>query len=346
MQNFLSDESFNSEPGSSRVRRGTAIERRKFASNRPINLRGPIVEALIMDGHNVNLWRNHDPSTILDVRYLRRLTLAHCNHPIQMPWQSYPPDLQILEMLDPLPSYPIVTNLYLRDQQFARPLSHFRNLKVLDIQNVGAPICEVLWNLCESGKNLKVLKLHDRKISGIDRCYSFQRHQPQFHSTELDCSFDKLLVHLCPNLQTLSLDISSYGLEGDTPMVRRLGSDSISLTLEPLLEELAKYPTFSVSETLRSLTDLRYLRLVTPHSSAQCNGQGALRFADKVWSTKLESFTMVASISGDIYKYSVRPTEYKSVPGSQAEWCVMSRGSSDTTGHEQNSLYLRERFEE
>ncbi|KAI4243788.1 MAG: hypothetical protein L6R42_010649 [Xanthoria sp. 1 TBL-2021] len=149
-----------------------------------------------------------------------------------MPWQSYPTDLQILEMLDPVPSYPIVTDLYLRDQQFAQPLSHFRNLKVLDIQNVGAPICEVLWNLCESGKNLK------------------------------------------------------------------------------------------------------------------CNGQGALRFADKVWSTKLKSFTMVASISDDIYKYSVRPTEYKSVPGSQSEWCVMSRGSSDTTGHEQNSLYLRERFEE
>lgn len=116
-------------------------------------------------------------------------------------------------------------------------------------------------------------------------------------------------------------------------------SDSISVALEPLMEEVARCPTFSVSETLHFLNNLHHLRLVTPCSYVECNGQGALRFAERVWPVKLESFPLVASTSGENRRYRVGPMGY------QSEWCVIYKGSGDSTGHGQNNLYLQEPFD-
>lgn len=113
------------------------------------------------------------------------------------------------------------------------------------------------------------------------------------------------------------------------------------------MEELARWcPTFSVSETLRSLNDLHHLRLVTPCSYVECNGQGALIVAEKVWPVKLESFPLAASTSGENHRYRVGPTmEYQSFRGSQVEWWVISKERGDSTGHGQNNLYPQEPFE-
>ncbi|KAL9634118.1 MAG: hypothetical protein Q9204_003123 [Flavoplaca sp. TL-2023a] len=283
------------------------MARQNVASQTPPALYGPIIKTIIIVGHNVNLWRNHDPSKVFDVRNIRRLILAGCRDPIFVPWQAYPPGLEVLEILDP---------------------------------NVGAPICEVLFHLQESGTSLKILNLHDQEISGIDMCYKFRRQQPG--TTDIACFFLKLLAYLCPNLQTLSLDISSHGLEQDHPTVHHLRFDSYSVTLEPMLEEVARYPTLSLSETFRSLRDLQFLRLVTPFSPAMCNSQNALRYAGNLWSKSLKTFTLVASVSAggkSVGSLDARG-DYRLIPRSESEWCVKSRGSSDTTGHENNCLYL------
>ncbi|KAI4271644.1 MAG: hypothetical protein LQ337_005868 [Flavoplaca oasis] len=318
------------------------MARQNIAFKTPSGLRGPTVKTIIMVGHNVNLWRNHDPSKVFDVRNIRRLILAGCRDPIFVPWQAYPSGLEVLEILDPVPSYPIGAGLYLREQQLARPLSHFTRLNVLNLQNVGAPICEVLFHLQESGTSLKVLKLHDQEVSGIDMCYKFRPQHPR--TTDIACFFLKLLAYLCPNLQTLSLDISSHGLEQDHPMVHHRCSDSYSAILEPMLEEVARYPTLSLSETFRSLRDLQSLRLVTPFSPAMCKNNNALRYAEKLWSKSLKNFTLVASASADGKCVGSLDAsgDYKLIPGSQLEWCVKSRGSNDTTGRENNYLYLVE----
>ncbi|KAL8851545.1 MAG: hypothetical protein Q9221_003565 [Calogaya cf. arnoldii] len=334
--NFLLDESLHSDLDPHLVRKSSARTRHNVTSKSASGLPGPVLEALIMDGHNVNRWRQHDPSTMLDVRSLKRLTLENSENPIFVPWQLYPPDLEVLEIVNPVRTFPINADLYLREQLLARPLSQFRTLKVLNLQHVGAPIREVLFHLHDGGKNLQVLRLHDREISGFDMVYRFQRHQSQNNSTEIYCPFPKLLAYLCPNLHTLSLDISPYGLEQDSLSVQSLGSDSFSAALEPLMEDLAKYPTFSVSETLRSLKSLRHLRLVTSRLWAECDGQGALKFAERLWSPKLKSFTLVVSASADLLR------ENDIVLGTQSEWCVMSRGSNDATPHENYNLYLQD----
>ncbi|KAL8661805.1 MAG: hypothetical protein Q9168_008347 [Polycauliona sp. 1 TL-2023] len=320
------------------------LTQRNTASRLPPDLDGPIIETIVMNHHNVNKWRNRDPAAVLDVRNLRRLVLAGCRDPILMPWQLYPRDLEALEIVDPVPTYPIEAGLYVSRQQLAPLLSHFHHLKVLKLQNVGAPICEVLFNLRKSGMSLKVLILHDHESSGIDKCYVFKRQ----HSLPIDCSFDKLLIHLCPNVQKLSLDISTVGLVRDVCTVRQLGSDSVSIAQEPLLEELAEYPTQPLSETLGSLRDLQVLRLVTPYSPITCNSQDVLKTAGKMWSTTLKKFTLVASTPQD--EYGVPLTDVYgngiSIPGPRSEWNVMSKRSIDDAGREQCSIFLEEQPKE
>ncbi|KAL8977795.1 MAG: hypothetical protein Q9205_006477 [Flavoplaca limonia] len=345
IKGYLCDASYCFKSGLDRVGEKNKLARQNVASQTPPGLYGPIIKTIIMVGHNVNLWRNHDPSKVFDVRNIRRLILAGCRDPIFVPWQAYPPGLEVLEILDPVPSYPIGAGLYLRERQLARPLLHFTRLNVLNLQNVGAPICEVLFHLQKSGTSLKVLSLHDQEVSGIDMCYKFQRQQPG--TTDIiECFFLKLLAYLCPNLHTLSLDVSSHGLEQDHPTVHHQCSDSYSATLEPMLEEVARYPTLSLSETFRSLRDLQFLRLMTPFSPAMCNSQNALRYAGRLWSKSLKTFKLVASASAGakcVGSLDARG-DYKLIPGSQWEWCVKSTGSSDTTGHENNCLYLLEDF--
>ncbi|KAL8649687.1 MAG: hypothetical protein Q9226_005470, partial [Calogaya cf. arnoldii] len=334
--NFLLDESLHCDLGPNHTRKGTSTARNTVASKLLSELHGPVLKALIMDGHQVRRWRQHDPSAMLNVRSLRRLTLVNCENPILVPWHSYPPELEILEIVNPVRTYPINADLYLREQLLARPLSQFRTLKVLNLQHVGAPIREVLFNLRDGGKNLKVLRLHDREISGIDMDYRFLRHQPQGHSAVINCPFPWLLAHLCPNLQTLSLDITQDGLKHNFPATRTLASDSVSTALEPLLEELAEFPIFSVSEALRSLKSLQHLRLVTS-SLAECNGQDALKFAERLWSTKLKSVTLVVSAYADFLKENII------VSGTQSEWCIMSRGSNDARPQENYNLQANAR---
>ena len=206
VKKYLCDASYCFKSGPDRVGEKNTLARQKVAFQTPPGLHGPIIKTIMMVVHNVNLWRNHDPSKVFDVRNVRRLILAGCRDPIFVPWQAYPPGLEVLKILDPVPSYPIGAGLYLGERQIARPLSHFTRLNVLDLQNVGAPICEVLFHLQESGTSLKVLNLHDQEISGIDMCYKVRRQQPG--TTDIACFFLKLLAYLCPNLHTLSLDIS------------------------------------------------------------------------------------------------------------------------------------------
>ncbi|KAL8921376.1 MAG: hypothetical protein Q9172_004040 [Xanthocarpia lactea] len=206
-------------------------------------------------------------------------------------WHCYPQDLETLEIVDPVQTYPIRVGLLLTENLLAKPLSHFRNLEELTLQNVGAPICEVLINLCESGKKLKVLQLQDQEVSGIDQVYRFRRKEPRGDSEYLNCPFHKLLVYICPNVEILSLDISINTLEQGPLDVHLRGSDSRSAALEPLLEELEQIPTLPVCETLRSLQRLRSLQLTLPDGSAR-REQVVLAFAKKWWSTDLEYFSV------------------------------------------------------
>lgn len=189
-----------------------------LASTKQAKCSGPILESLVINRFDMTHWlkhgwRSHDPSVGLNFHGLSRLTLVNCDNAYAMQWQRYPPDLAVLEILDPFQNFPVKCGLYLSDNILAQPLAHFRNLAVLNLQNIGPPIGEVLWNLCENSKKLKVLKLHDQDVEGIDICYRFRRNQPLQNSEFLECPLHKLLVHICPAVQILSVDISSSGLK-------------------------------------------------------------------------------------------------------------------------------------
>ena len=275
-------------PFANRDERLTPLAWRK--SRNPSTSSGPGLESLVLHKNDVRLWQKHDLSQSLDLRRLKRLALDRCNNPMSISWHCYPQDLERLEIADPVQTYPIRVGLLLTENLFAKPLFYFHNLEELSLQNVGAPICEVLINLCERGNKLKVLQLQDQEVSGIDQVYKFRRKEPRGDSDYLDCPFHKLLVHICPNVEILSLDISINTLEQGFLDVYLRGSDSRSPALEPLLEELGQTPTLPVYETFRSLQRLRSLQLTMPEHRAARNEQIVLSFAEKLWSKDLEYF--------------------------------------------------------
>ncbi|KAL8962588.1 MAG: hypothetical protein Q9193_001030 [Seirophora villosa] len=213
-------------------------------------------------------------------------------------WPQYPRDLENLEIVQPHQTHPYKAGLVLSDNLLANPLSHFRNLSELNLQHVGGPICEVLFNLVEIGKQLKVLKLHDQAVEGIDRLYWIERSQPQPHSDCLECPFWKLLVYICPNVEILSLDISDIALQEDDMNEFKRASDSRSIALEPILEEMEHAPTLEVFETLRSLRYLRSLRLMTLDSGDTVRPRSERNWipvSKKLWSANLESFVLTVA---------------------------------------------------
>lgn len=304
------------------------------------------LESLILERCSVRLWQMQRLPGFSHLRNLKRLTLVYCDNPMLLSWQRYPRDLEVLEILDPFPTYPIKAGLLLRQHTLARPLTQFRRLTELSLQNVGAPICEVLFHLLDSGKSLRVLRLHDQEISGIDRWYRFRRHQPQPGTEFLNCFFTRLLIHICPNVQILSLDMSARGLLGLELLIdRQLGSNSRSAALEPLMDELARSPTLSLSQKFQSLMYLRHLRLVTYRNAHIWEDRKAMQVAERMWSTSLESFTLVAHTPVEENELSASEDGNHgqiSRPDNTMEWCVMSRVNFDAIGKECKELYLVE----
>lgn len=301
----------------------------------------------MLDHYDIRLWSTKTSTGSLNFGPLRRLTLVNCENVMSISWQRYPRTLDVLEIVDPATSYPVNAGIFLTEDLFAMPLSHFSDLSVLNLQNVGAPIIEVLLNLCESGKKLKFLKLHDQETSGIDRCYRFGRGQPRLNAEHIDCDFTKLLVHTCPNLQTLSVDISSNGLEQNTGEVYLRRSDSRSVALEPVLEEMAAIPALSISEALRSLEYLRFLKLMTPFSTHICNGHNALMYAERVWSANLQCFTLAASpCCSGLTTAGAKDVDHDSKKMLQSEsrfeWCVRPKANDSTFKHRCLELQLAE----
>lgn len=304
----------------------------------------PRLESLTLDGCSIRLWQTQHLSDILDLQNLKQLSLVYCDNPMLLDWQRYPQELEVLQIIDPFPTYPIKAGLLIREGILRRALSQFRRLTELSLQNVGAPVCEVLFHLVDSGKSLKVLRLHDQEISGIDRLYTFWRNQPQLDSGSLDCDFAKILTHICPNVETLSLDISHDGLEYDrTPEItRHLGSDSLSAPLEPLMEEVAEIPTTSLSENFHNLTSLRHLRLVTPRIGNAWGNETVERVSRRMWSSSLEIFTLVASYSPAALNENQNQGEQTIEHLGDLEWCVKSRLRKDTAGVNHEELYFAE----
>ena len=253
------------------------------------------VECLRLVSCDVRLWEKTKLSNLFEFECLSSLILVGCDKVMSLSWQRYPESLKVFEIIDPLLSYDVKAGIYLSRDMFEQPLSRFRNLEVLNLQNVSYPIGEVLINLVGRGTNLRALKLHDLEISGLDIRYQFRRHQPQGNSDYLECSWIKLLREICPNLQALSIDISSGCFqEGPDDVVLR-GSDSRSASLEPLLDEIAKKPTLPVSDTLRSFPSLRFLHLVTPPVKSVCNDRSMGSFAERMQPSKTMALKVTAS---------------------------------------------------
>lgn len=284
----------------------------RLASINPVSVRIPKrpcpgVASLVLYQIDIRLWQKVASSHPLDLCNLKRLALIRCDNPMLISWPQYPRDLETLEIVHPHQTYPYKAGLVLSDNLLANPLSHFRNLSELNLQHVGGPICEVLFNLVEIGKQLKVLKLHDEAVEGIDRLYWIQRSQPQPHSDCLECPFWKFLVYTCPNVEILSLDISDIALQKDDMNEFKRASDSRSIALEPILEGLEQVPTLGVFETLRSLRYLRSLRIMTLDTGDTARPRSEANWipvSKKLWSADFESFiltvTFVASRSRDV----------------------------------------------
>ncbi|KAL8996814.1 MAG: hypothetical protein Q9169_003783 [Polycauliona sp. 2 TL-2023] len=266
----------------------------------------PGFASLVLHGTDVRLWQKYDSSHAFYLCKLRRLALIGCENPMLISWPQYPRDLESLEIVHPHQTYPYKAGLVLSDNMLANPLSHFRNLAELNLQHIGGPICEVLFNLVDIGKQLKVLKLHDQAVEGFDRLYWIQRNQPQPNSDYLECPFWKLLVHTCPNVEILSMDISNIGLREDDMDEFKRASDSNSIALEPILEEMEQVPTLKVFETLRSLRCLKSLRLMTLDTVAPRNEAFWIQVSQGLWSANLESFilavTFVSAPNRDVVK--------------------------------------------
>ncbi|KAL8889826.1 MAG: hypothetical protein Q9192_005959 [Flavoplaca navasiana] len=221
-------------------------------------------------------------------------------------WPQYPQSLESLEIVNPDQTDPYKEGLFLTGKQLGEPIDYFCHLSELNLQNVGAPICEVLPFLsAEAGAQLKVLKLHDQAVTGVDQIYTIRRDytSEQDYAAEQDCPMYKLLVYVCPNLEVLSLDVSSNSVE-DQPLDRHIrtmdmGYEGLGLRLE----QMNNAPTLPVFHTLRSLRRLHFLRLVIPDQGKARSGQTADMIARRTCSSELRYFTLAVSASaatGDI----------------------------------------------
>ncbi|KAL9629449.1 MAG: hypothetical protein Q9204_005263, partial [Flavoplaca sp. TL-2023a] len=252
----------------------------------------PGLDCLVLRAVDTRIWQSRMVSRAMDVRKLKRLTLIHCNNPMLMSWTQYPKDLESLEILSPIQTYPYKAGLVLVDNLLAKPLSHFRHLTQLNLQHIGAPICEVLFTLSvEAGKQLKVLKLADQDVTGIDKIYSFQRRGVG----PLECPLYKLLVHLCPNLEVLCLDISNNAVENKPADVLSRAPDARFMAIEHYLEELQEAPSLPVFETLRSHQQLRVLQLITSITGDTRNETDIDMIASRSCSPDLAYFTFAFS---------------------------------------------------
>ncbi|KAL8722052.1 MAG: hypothetical protein Q9181_007574 [Wetmoreana brouardii] len=304
---------------------------------------GPRLDSLMFYRCVITRWEKDDQSTVKHSRGLRKLSLVNCDHPGYFKWQLYPPSLKILEILDPVQSHDVVSDQYIRRGKLAPALSHFCNLEILNLQNVGGPICQVLLSLCENGKKLKVLKLHDQDIEGVDRCHRIDRYANQ--SEYIECHFHKLLAYVCPNVETLSIDVTPKGLEGNNTEHFVRGPSFESIPVEPILEELAQMPTLSVAETLRSLDSLRSLRIRTSILEAICNEQSALAHARRMWSATLECFTFVAAIPSWEVRNEVEGTVDgdNPLPRDRSAWRIMSEVENGTVEQKLETLFVVEK---
>ncbi|KAL8834872.1 MAG: hypothetical protein Q9176_007237 [Flavoplaca citrina] len=186
------------------------------------------LESLILRGVAIQyweVWQNGAFIKALSFRNLKRLALVDCNNPMLLSWPHYPQALEGLEIVNPDQTDPYKTGQFLTGKQLAEPIEYFCHLSELNLQNVGAPICEILPFLSvEAGAQLKVLKLHDQEVTGVDQMYTIRRD----YSAEQDCPIYKLLVYVCPNLKVLSVDVSSNSVE-DQPLERTRSSDGYGL---------------------------------------------------------------------------------------------------------------------
>lgn len=277
-----------------RDERMASLALEEFISTRTPKRPNPGLESLVLRGIDIRIWQKGNLSHALNLRNLKRLALVNCNNPMLISWTRYPQDMESLEIVNPDQTYPYKAGLVLTDNLLAKPLSHFCHLSELNLQHIGGPICEVLFQLgLDAGKQLKVLKLHDQEVTGIDEIYSFQRDG----SDALDCPMYKLLVYICPNLEVLSLDISSNAVDSKSMGRHYRSSDSRSVALEPLLEQVNNVSTLPVFETLRSLQCLRSLRLVTADVGNARSEQVSDRIGRSTCSADIEYFTLAVSAS-------------------------------------------------
>ncbi|KAL9028866.1 MAG: hypothetical protein Q9196_002820 [Gyalolechia fulgens] len=255
------------------------------------------LESLILRGVAIRLWERRQSGAfvkVLSFRNLKRLALVECNDPMRISWHQYPQSLESFEMVDPHQTDPYMSGQFLTGKQLAEPIDYFCHLSELNLQNVGAPICEVLPFLsCEAGAQLKVLKLHDQEVTGVDQLYII-RHN---FGTEQDCPMYKLLVYVCPYLEVLSLDISSNSVE-DLPLDRHVRTMDMGYKgLHLRLEQMNSAPTLPVFDTLRSLRHLHSLRLVIPDHGKARSGPTVDMIARRTCSSDLRYFTLAVSAS-------------------------------------------------
>ncbi|KAI4274560.1 MAG: hypothetical protein LQ337_003857 [Flavoplaca oasis] len=253
------------------------------------------LESLILRGVAIQLWevwQNGAFIMALSFRNLKRLALVECNNPMLLTWHQYPQSLESLEMVNPDQTHPYKDGLFLTGKQLAEPIEYFCHLSELNLQNVGAPICEVLPFLSsEAGAQLKILKLHDQEVSGVDQMYTIRRD----YTSEQDCPMYKLLVYVCPNLEVLSLDLSSNSVE-DQPLdwhVRTMDIGYEGLGLR--LEQMNSAPTLPVFDTLRSLRRLYSLRLVIPDHGKARSRHTVDMIARRTCLPELRYFTLAVS---------------------------------------------------
>ena len=279
-----------------RDERAALMAPNEFVPSRTTKQSIPGLESLVLRGTSIEYWQMWQRGAfiqVLNFDNLKRLALVDCNNPMRLSWPQYPQALESLEIVNPDQTYPYKAGVVLTERQLANPLEHFRHLSELNLQNVGAPICEVLILLgVEAGKQLKVLKLHDQEVTGIDEIYTIRR---VYAAGELDCPWYKLLVYLCPNLEVLSLDMSNNSVE-DQPLVTHYRtSDPRFVALELRLEQMNSAPTLPVFDTLRSLRRLHSLRLVTPDVGKARSEPTANMIARRMCSSGLKYFTLAVS---------------------------------------------------
>ncbi|KAL8969242.1 MAG: hypothetical protein Q9183_002092 [Haloplaca sp. 2 TL-2023] len=294
---------------------------RNHVSTKTPESRGVQLDSLVLYRQDVRRWRKSDLRIMTDIQKVKRLSLVNCDWLYRFPWHHCPDDLDVLEIIDPLQAFAIRSDSFIKDFVIAHAMARFTTLRVLNIQNVGGPVCELLWALAVDGKGkgIKELRLHDQDIKGVDRFYRFRRE-------ELDCPFTKLLAHICPDVETLSIDIAAHGLDHDAGehFERRQGPTVCPWAAT--LVEMAQTPTLSISETFRSLDSLHSLRIRTSASGREWDDRAVLGIAEKMGAESLDEFRFVVAepmnrhlteLRGEIYNCTKFVEEADGM-----EWCV------------------------